>query len=354
MSRATSADTAVAAPSAVERQSGQASRATISDVAAAAGVSRATVSRVMNGRSTVDPELADRVHQAARDLAYRPNSVARSLSLGRTLSVAVLIPELDNPMFQRVLQGFTAASAPAGYRVLVANTGDDPAAEVAAAVEARHRCDAIMLVAPRSDDEALTSVLRDLRPAVVVGRPPSAAVDVPSLSIDYAAGVGLAVDHLVQLGHTDLLYLAGPSVSSSNRRRVEGLHAAVKRYKGKVSVTELAAGAHLDDGHRSAAAVAEAPQTAVIAYNDLVAFGLGVGLAELGVSVPGQKSIVGFDDIELARYAAPPLTTLAVPHAELGSRAWTHLAAVLAGEDGPDATPYVPELVVRGSTGPAA
>jgi len=331
-----------------------AGRATITDVATAAGVSRATVSRVMNGRSTVDPELAERVQRAAAELAYRPNSVARSLSLGRTFTVAVLIPELDNPMFQRVLQGFTAASGPAGYRVLVANTGDDPAAEIAAAVEARHRCDAIMLVAPRSDDEALTAVLQQLEPAVVLGRPPSTAVDVPSLSIDYAAGVETAVEHLVGLGHTDLLYLAGPSVSSSNRRRLEGLHRALQRHGGDVTVTELTAGAHLDDGHRSAAAVAAAPQTAVIAYNDLVAFGLSVGLAELGVSVPGEKSIVGFDDIELARYAAPPLTTLAVPHLELGSRAWAHLAAVLAGETGPVATPYVPELVVRESTGPVA
>lgn len=326
------------------------SRATITDVATAAGVSRATVSRVMNGRSTVDPELVERVHRAASDLAYRPNSVARSLSLGRTLTVAVLIPELDNPMFQRVLQGFTEACAPAGYRVLVANTGDDPAAEVAAAVEARHRCDAIMLVAPRSDDDALTSVLRDLSPAVVVGRPPSAAVDVPSLSIDYAAGVEAAVDHLVELGHSDLLYLAGPSVSSSNRRRREGLRTAVERHASKLSITEIAAGAHLGDGQRCAAQVAAAPQTAVIAYNDLVAFGLQVGLTELGVKVPDDKAVVGFDDIELARYAAPPLTTLAVPHSELGVRAWAHLAAVLAGEPGPEARPYLPQLVVRGST----
>ena len=192
-------------------------RATITDVAREAGVSRATVSRVMNGRNTVDPALAERVQQAANQLDYRPSSIARSLSLGRTQTIAVLIPELDNPMFQRVLQGFTEACGAQGYRVLVANTGDDAELEMATAVEARHRCDALLMVAPRASDEALMDLLPQLQPAVVLGRQPTSEIDVPSLTIDYAAGVQDAVEHLTGLGHRRLLYVSGPAAATRSK-----------------------------------------------------------------------------------------------------------------------------------------
>lgn len=326
-------------------------RATITDVAREAGVSRATVSRVMNGRNTVDPALAERVHQAARQLDYRPSSIARSLSLGRTQTVAVLIPELDNPMFQRVLQGFTEACGAQGYRVLVANTGDDPELEMATAVEARHRCDALLMVAPRASDEALVELLPQLQPAVVLGRQPSSEIDAPSLTIDYAAGVMDGIDHLVELGHQRLLYVAGPEVSSSNRHRVEGLERSLTQHKG-LTIETVQGGAHLEDGHRVAQQVADSDATAVVVYNDLMAFGLLAGLAELGVRVPEQLSVVGFDDIALAQYANPALTTLAVPHVELGERAWTRLASLLSRDGEPRAKPYRPSLVVRNSTAP--
>lgn len=324
-------------------------RATITDVAREAGVSRATVSRVMNGRDTVDPVLAERVQQAASQLDYRPSSIARSLSLGRTQTVAVLIPELDNPMFQRVLQGFTDACGTQGYRVLVANTGDDAEREMATAVEARHRCDALLMVAPRASDEALVELLPQLQPAVVLGRQPSSEIDVPSLAIDYAAGVEDAVDHLVGLGHRRLLYVAGPAVSSSNRHRLEGLERARGRHTG-LTIDTLPGGAHLEDGHGVARRVADHGATGVVVYNDLMAFGLLAGLAELGVRVPDELSVVGFDDIALAQYAHPALTTMAVPHVELGQRAWTRLAGLLSRDDEPRAKPYRPSLVVRNST----
>ncbi len=327
-------------------------RATISDVAVTAGVSRATVSRVMNGRDSVDADLAERVRSAAAALDYRPSSIARSLSLGRTQTVAVTIPELDNPMFQRVLQGFTDASADQGYRVLVANTGDDPQTELATAVEARSRCDALLMVAPRSSDEALHEILPQLQPAVVLGRQPSSRIDVSSLAIDYASGAEAAIDHLVELGHTDLIYVAGPEHSSSNRDRLAGLARANERHP-ELTITQVVGGAQLADGHRVAAEVAKSPATGVFVYNDLMAFGLLAGLAELGVNVPRDMSVIGFDDIDLAGYAQPPLTTLAVPHVSLGVRAWERLEALLAKREDPQAEPYRPELVVRASTGQA-
>ena len=131
------------------------SASTIADVAHAAGVSRATVSRVMNDRSTVDPELAARVREVAEQLHYRPSNTARSLSLGRTNTVAVVVPDLANPMFQQVLRGVASAAAGEGYRVLVADTAEDAAEEERIALEARLRCDALVLVSPRMSEQTL-------------------------------------------------------------------------------------------------------------------------------------------------------------------------------------------------------
>src|SRR5659263_165462 len=145
-------------------------RVTIGEVATAAGVSRATVSRVMNGRLTVAPNMAKRVRAAAEELRYRPSSVARSLSLGRTNSVAFVVPDLSNPMFQQILRGTMAAAAPHGYRMLVAESAENPEAEMEIALEARLRCDALVLVSPRMAEDALHDLLPQVRPAVLVNR----------------------------------------------------------------------------------------------------------------------------------------------------------------------------------------
>lgn len=333
-----------------ERTRPRRTTATIAEVADAAGVSRATVSRVMNGRDTVDADLAARVREAADRLAYRPSNVARSLSLGRTETVAVVVPDLANPMFQQVLRGVAAAAGDAGYRVLVADTAEHVDDEQTVVLDARLRCDAIVLVSPRMPERALRALLPQLRPAVLVNRAPDGAT--PTLEIDYADGVAQIVDHLVGLGHRHLLYLAGPPESASHRRRLEALRVAAAHREG-VRLSEMPAGASVDAGYAAAADVLASRATAVVAYNDLVAFGLLARLNELGVAVPGDVSIVGFDDIELARFATPSLTTAAVPQVDLGRLAWAHLQPGLTGGDPmPDPAPIAPTLAVRASSGP--
>ena len=174
------------------------SASTIAEVAHAAGVSRATVSRVMNGRSTVDPELAARVREVAEQLHYRPSNTARSLSLGRTNTVAVVVPDLANPMFQQVLRGVASAAAEEGYRVLVADTAEHAADEERIALDARLRCDALVLVSPRMPEQTLRALLPEIRPVVVVNR--AADGTTPTLAIDYAAGIDQIVEHLTGLG----------------------------------------------------------------------------------------------------------------------------------------------------------
>jgi LacI family transcriptional regulator len=332
---------------------------TIAQVAAAAGVSRATVSRVMNGQANVATDMAERVRAAAAALQYRPSTMARGLSLGRTNSVALVVPDLGNPMFQQILRGAVAAAEPFGFRFLVAETAEHADAEAEIALEARLRCDALILAAPRSTEAVLRELLPQVEPAVLINRDVP-GLDVPTVRVDYGAGVHSVVDHLVALGHRELAYAAGPRASASHALRARALEEARERHSS-LRVTTVACGSTVDDGYRVADEVLASGATGVVAFNDLVAFGLLARLNETGVDVPGDISIAGFDDIELARYGTPSLTTAAVPQAELGRRAWGLLHQLVsdradpprAGRASPSEGPLVmPGLVVRSSTGP--
>ncbi|WP_241681015.1 DUF6807 family protein [Pseudactinotalea terrae] len=322
--------------------------ATIDDVARAAQVSRATVSRVMNGKATVDAELARRVQAAADELRYHPSTTARSLSLGRTNTVAVVVPDLGNPMFQEVLAGVSTAAGERDYRVLVADTSGDPGEEVRSISDARRRCDAIVLVSPRLGEAELRALLPTLHPVVVVNRLPDGIT--PTIGADYAAGAVLVMEHLTALGHQHLVYLAGPSRSEPNRQRID----AMRRFaasRTEVRLTELPGGASIASGYRAGEAVLECRATAVVAYNDLVAFGLLARLNELGVAVPTDISVTGFDNIALSRFSLPPLTTVSVHHGQLGELAWQQLTALLDGVGRTDPPLWVPELEPRASSG---
>ncbi|WP_318843150.1 DUF6807 family protein [Myceligenerans pegani] len=336
---------------------------TIGDVAAAAGVSRATVSRVMNGRSTVAADIAERVREAAESLSYRPSTAARNLALGRTRTVALVMPDVGNPVFQQILHGVMAAADQDGYRVLVADTAEDQSQEAAIALEARLRCDALVLVSPRMSDDDLARLVPDVEPVVVLNRqvPPLPGQDgraggapaAPSLVVDYEDAAVQVIDHLVSLGHRRLVYVAGPGASASDAQRRAGIRRALAHHPG-LDIQQIPAGPDIAAGHAATGAVLAGRATAAVAFNDLVAFGLLAGLNEAGVAVPADISVAGFDDIDLARYATPALTTVAVPQSELGRHAWKELAAVMDDDAQPARSArFTTELEVRTSTGPA-
>ncbi|MEU4193307.1 LacI family DNA-binding transcriptional regulator [Kribbella sp. NPDC026611] len=321
---------------------------TIADVARAAEVSRATVSRVMNGRLNVAPDIVARVRAAADRLNYRPSDLARSLSLGTTNMVALLVPDLGNPLFQQILRGITSASAAAGYRVLVAESDEDPDAEASIAIEARRRCDALIMVSPRLDEPSLLELLPQVQPVMLVNRqgPP----EVSSVLVDYGRAVRMVVDHLVALGHRRLVFLAGPAASASNTLRLRALDVAEREITG-LEIVRLDCGRSIEDGYGAVDRVLAARGTAVVAFNDLVAFGLLARLNEVGVAVPDELSVTGMDDIGLARFAVPSLTTVRVPQRDLGELAWRRLHAAITGADGEGDVPDL-ALHVRASTGP--
>ncbi len=325
--------------------------ATIADVATHAGVSPATVSRVMNGRFVGDPAVADRVRASAAALDYRPSHLARSLALGQTSAVAFVVPDLANPAFQAVLSSISKTAAHDGYRVLVADSAESPSDEPLLAAEVRRRCDAIVLCAPRMSDDELAALAGELQPLVLINRT-HPGIPAPSLAIDYQSGIVKLAQHLHELGHRRMVYLEGPESSVSNRQRLLGLDDFVARTPG-VRIDRMPAGAGAEDGRAAAAKVRGSKATAVLAYNDLVAIGLVDGLQELGVSVPDDVSVTGFDDIPFARYTSPALTTASVPHAELGAQAWRRMIALIRHDDPEHDVQFQPRLEIRRSTGPA-
>lgn len=327
---------------------GRSGAPTIADVAAHAGVSPATVSRVMNGRFVGDPEVAERVVAAAKALAYSPSHLARSLALGRTRAVGFVVPDLANPAFQAMLSSLSKAAARDRYRVLVADSAETPDDEPALVSEVRGRCDAIVLCAPRMSDAELVPLVESLQPLVLINRV-NPSIAAPTLSIDYASGIRTIVRRLYELGHRRVLYLEGPSGSASHRDRLAGL-AAVESELDGLRVERMPGGATSESGASAGEAVAASEATAIVAYNDLVAIGLMTRLQELGVRVPDDKSVTGFDDIPFARYTAPALTSASVPHTELGAQAWRRMAAVLAGASPEHDIVFQPRLEVRDST----
>ncbi|KRC50759.1 LacI family transcriptional regulator [Leifsonia sp. Root227] len=323
---------------------------TISEVARHAGVSPATVSRVMNGRFAGEPEVAERVLASAHTLEYQPNQLARALALGQTKAVAFLVPDLANPTFQAVLSGFSKTAARDGYRALVADSAESPDDEALLATEIRRRSDAIVLCAPRMPEKELVALAEALQPLVLINRP-SALVSAPSLSVDYQSGIQALARHLYDLGHRRFALVMGPEQSVSNAARLRGFEEFRQAADG-VTVSNVRGGAGLDDGSSAAQAVRETGATAVLAFNDLVAIGLINGLQELGVDVPGEISVTGFDDIPFARFCAPPLTTASVPHEDLGVEAWQRLHSLIQEERPSHNLVFQPRVEVRGSAGP--
>lgn len=305
---------------------------TIKDVAAAAGVSIATVSRVLNDKGPVREEVQLRVREAARRLRYVPHSGARSLITRSTRTVGVVLPDLHGEFFSELIRGLDRACRAGGFHLLVAaaHAGEE---DVAAALRAlRGRIDGLVVMSPDVGGPTLRANLPDGLPVVML----NCVVKDPgldSISVDSFGGAFAMTRHMLECGHSRVAFVGGPPANFDARERLRGYREALA-----AAGVEWAAGLELpgdfseESGHRAGQRLLEFDPRpdAVFAANDSMALGVLAALREGCVDVPGDVALAGFDDIPLAAFLTPPLSSVHVPIAEMGERAARRLLEAVA------------------------
>jgi len=330
---------------------------TIDDVAVAAGVSTATVSRALNRPDSVRAALRARVASAVARLGYVPHSGARSLMLRRTGTVGAVFPTVDNAIFAQAIDAFQRRLALAGHQLLIAASDYDVETEMKQAMNlVTCGADALALCGFSQKPELLQFLRQRALPCVHVMVFPGPA-DATCVGFDNAEAMAKAARYLIDLGHRRVAMLAG--ITRDNDRasaRVDGARRALKDAGIDLPQMRLAerryALADARDGFRELMGRTPRP-TAVLCGNDVLAFGSLLEAERMGLEVPGDVSIIGFDDLELARHVRPALTTVRVQTEEMWGAAADRLLSMMRREPAQRATEIDVSLVVRESTGPA-
>ncbi len=334
--------------------------ATIKDVAHHAQVSVTTVSHVVNGTRAVSPQARERVEQAIRTVGYVPSAIARSLKSNNTRTLGMLIPNSSNPYFAEIVHAVEDRAFGAGYNVILCNTDDAaPRQGRYLQVLAERRIDGLIVVSTGQDATLPTQLAGLAVPTVLVDREIEIAEQPCDLvETAHMQGGQLAAQHLLDLGHRRIACIHGPAGLRPSEQRIAGWHTAL-------AAAGCDHGAHLlwdgrftsQGGYDAMHALlrSDAAPTAVFVCNDLMAMGALCAAHERGLRVPEALSLVGFDDIELAAFTSPPLTTIAQPKQRIGALAVDMLLERIDGKrQGHRQTLLQPELRVRSSTAPLA
>jgi DNA-binding LacI/PurR family transcriptional regulator len=282
-------------------------------VAARAGVSIATVSRAINRAATVDPVLVERVWQAVAELNYFPNTQARALVSGRSRLLGMIVSEITNPFFPELIHEFERVAVERGYEILIASTNyERQKMEVCARRMLERKVDGVAVMTFGIEDFLFERFAAENIPVVFIDAAPSRPLS-SFLTVDYRAGIHEAVQHLAVLGHRRIGFIAGPLRLRSAAARKTAFVDSMRSIGLKSEPDWLVEGDHTLDGGRDAMqkilALPNRP-TAVLCSNDMTAIGVQHALFEAGLKVPEDLSIIGFDDIHLAEYTIPPLTTI--------------------------------------------
>ncbi|HEV8609445.1 MAG TPA: LacI family DNA-binding transcriptional regulator [Thermoanaerobaculia bacterium] len=324
---------------------------TIREVARAAAVSVATVSRVLNESGPVRDETSRRIRDVVERLRYSPHGAARSLITRRTSTLGVLLPDLYGEFFSELIRGIDSCAREGGYHVLVSGSHSDRA-EIEAVLRAtRGRVDGLIVMSPDLDARALNP--HDGLPIVLLngnGR------RFDSIHVDNYGGALAMVRHLIGLGHRRIAHLSGPAGNRDAAERLRGYRDAMRTVSRHLAKDLVIDGDFREEaGYRAGPQLLDRkdPPTAVFAANDSMAIGLLAAFQESGVRVPGDVAVTGFDDIPIARFTTPALSTVRVPIAELGSKATRRLLQRLSSSNGHAVRheTLATTLVVRDSSG---
>jgi LacI family transcriptional regulator len=331
--------------------------ATIKQVAHEAGVSVATVSRVLNDTGPVAEETRRRIRETAERLRYVPHGAARSLITNQTNAIGVLLPDIHGEFFSEVIRGIDIASRHHGYHLLVSSSHGNRGELEAVLRSTRGRVDGLIVMSPDLDAQTLKGNLPETLPIVTLNDG-GARAPFDSISVDNFGGAQAMTRHLLALGHTRVAFIKGPPKNIDAAERLRGYRDAMRSAPaGWSAELEVNGGFTEETGYEAGVrTLALAPRpTAVFAGNDAMAIGVLSALRDARVSVPGEIALAGFDDIPISRFISPPLTTVKVCIAELGTRAtdWL-LRAIQAGPRRPRHHEILPTtLVVRNSCGGA-
>lgn len=327
----------------------------IIQVARRASVSPATVSRVTNGRATVAAHLAKRVWQAIQELGYTPNPQARALVSGRSRVLGLLVSEITNPFFPELMQSFEDIAGAHDFEVLVGSTNYNlERAKLFIRRLVQRRVEGVAVMTFRAESQILDELIAEDIPLVTIDVSANAARSLV-LEVDYAQGIEEAVQHLARLGHRRIGFASGPMPHLTNLRRKDAFVRSMKNMDLPAKNAPIFVGDHTFEGGTQAAnhflGLNPRP-SAIVCSNDMMAVGVLRVMAERGINVPRDLSVVGFDDIHLSEFMNPPLTTVRMSRQELARAAFKGLEQLWDKSAVNERNPIrvATELIVRQST----
>jgi LacI family transcriptional regulator len=331
-------------------------RTTIRDVAREAGVSVATVSRVLNGSGPVREDTRARIAEVARKLRYSPNGTARSLTMRRTSTLGVLLPDLHGEFFSEVIRGIDQVAQRYQYHLLLSSSRNDEQGIAAALQVMRGRVDGLIIMSSAVGAAVLSEWLPENLPVVLLNAPTDGA-DFDTINLDNFGGAHAMASHLIERGHRRIAMIAGPARNHDALERLRGYRAALQEHGiATADGPEFVGDFTEDSGFRVAGEILRTMPavTAIFAANDAMAIGALSAVREAGHAVPERMAVAGFDDIPIARYLNPPLSSVHVSIHELGTRAMQRLLEAVTRRDHERRQELLPvRLVVRESTGGA-
>jgi LacI family transcriptional regulator len=311
-------------------------------------VSIATVSRVLNGSTTVSQEMRNRVISSIKELNYTPSALAKGLAVGKSSMLGILVPDLSNPVFPMIIKSISDSAKADNYHLIVTDSNGDSTTELGLVKKLLTLVDGLILISPRMSKEDIKVIPTLIKPVIVLNRN-EIGVGITSVCFDNLFIMSEVCGLLLSLGHRNVAYLMGPEDSWQQAERMRAVENSAK-YGLKTEF--YSAGGSIKSGYDALDQALLSKPTAIICFNDLIAIGVVARAKELGIKIPEEISLTGFDDIEFASFSSPQLTTVRNPNKKLGEIGWQMIHNELIGASQNLQPVLVAQLIERESTGP--